>query len=85
PDYGVGGARFAPGTFSSPVPVGTHLYYGDGNTKIDSGVTVTDYYLENGPGGPVSVLEFEGFTNEAYGAFQDYALSSFMDPNDVTI
>ncbi|MBU3551668.1 flagellin, partial [Polynucleobacter sp. MWH-Berg-3C6] len=42
PDYGVGGARFAPGTFSSPVPVGTHLYYGDGNTKIDSGVTVTD-------------------------------------------
>ncbi|MBU3551669.1 flagellin, partial [Polynucleobacter sp. MWH-Berg-3C6] len=42
-------------------------------------------YLENGPGGPVSVLEFEGFTNEAYGAFQDYALSSFMDPNDVTI
>ena len=83
PDYGTGSAGFYSGTFSSPVPVGTHLYYGDGNTKIDSGVTVTDYYLD----GPVQVIDFEGFYNAATSDFESWAIANnrALDGSDTTI
>jgi flagellin len=84
-DYGVGGAAFELGTFSSPVPIGSNLYYGDGNTMINSGVTVTNYYLDN-MGMGFQVIEFEGLTNEALLSLETWAESNnVMSLNDITI
>jgi len=76
PSYGTGYATFGSETFPYPVPIGSHLYYGDGNTKIDSGVTVTDFETElDGK----QTISFSGLTDSVYNDFETYAISNEID------
>ena len=82
---GNGGALFPSGTFPSPVPNGSHLYYGYGNVKIDSGVISTSFSYSDGSGN--QVIEFSGLTQSALSDFYSWGIANnrALDGSDITI
>jgi len=79
PDFGTGTFFFDGGTFLSPLPIGAHLYYGDGNTKIDTGVTITNFVDMGGE----QRINFEGATGYVMDEISNWLTLNNIQEEDI--